>query len=89
MPLAAHRLLVLYRRAAVLRVKSAEEIVGRSLQLLGMPFVLMRLLFVGGEPLADPAQQGREGAYFGLSQHHLSSHAPNPFRDDPALVSAM
>src|SRR5664279_4731820 len=43
-----------------------------------MPLVLMRLLFVRGQALADPAQQGREGAYLGLSKRHLSSHAPTP-----------
>ena len=37
----------------------------------------MRLPFVRGQAL-DPAQQGREGAYLGLSKHHLSGQAPTP-----------
>jgi hypothetical protein len=36
-------------------IEAAEKIVGCGLELFGVPLVLMCLLFVGGQPVADPA----------------------------------
>ena len=49
-----------------LLLEAAEEIVSRSLELLGVPDVLVGLLLVVGQPLAHPGQQGREGTHFRL-----------------------
>ena len=41
-----------------LLLEATKKIVSSSLELLGVPNVLVGLLFVVGQPLADPDQQG-------------------------------
>src|SRR3954451_25361257 len=67
-----------------LLLEATEEIVSSSLELLGVPNVLVGLLFVGGQPLAHPGQQGREGTHFRLGKRHLGSHTGAPLAPAPA-----